>query len=162
MTTDPTLRNPVRAYIDLRRGLLSNLQLIVLAQDFLSDPGAPTWVAELANLRTPDEKRTARQLFERRLTESGLLPDSRELRVQLQLATIELADRIVELSNLDVSPLVDMVVELLHLCPGYQASNLSSPIEEIRHQPTKGETALELSDYIKRHIKEILPLESPK
>ena len=160
MATDLTLRNPVRAYIDLRRGLLSNLQLIELAQDRIASPDAPTWIAELANLRTSDEKRTARQLFERRLVELGLLPDSRHFREQLQLAVFDAIERIVEYESegIDISPITHVVFELFHMCPGFQSSGVSVPIQEFPCESLRVQTASELVSYIKAHINELIPL----
>ena len=150
-------RDQIRAFLDVQLGRLSNRALVSSAQDRLAEPDPPAWISELACLIYPTEVLDAHHILERQLFRSGVLPDSEALRSEIRLAVAQWAERVagsgvVELLD-GVTP---TVVRLLHLCPGYEFSSVSIPIEEFPYA-SEVRTAEELARYILSHLEELVP-----
>src|SRR5262245_449405 len=135
---------------------MTNRDLISSAQDRLADVDVPTWVKDLALLR-PHEILDAHGLLEGYLTREGILPDSRLLREEIRSAVLEWADQTAKSGVVETIEVVPTVVELFRLCPGYQLSAVSIPVEEFPYPPSNVLNATDLAKYLKDNINELVP-----
>jgi hypothetical protein len=151
------LQEPISAYLNVRRGLLTNRDLISSARDRLGDAVVPAWVKELAFLR-PHEVLEARGVLEGHLLREGILPDSRPLREQIRKEVLGWAEQTAKSGVVEMNAVVPTVVDLFRLCPGYQLSSVSIPVVEFPYPPSNVQNAAELARYLKDNIDELVPI----